>query len=115
MLVQLSGSLSFVPHIFGVNVMLRPAPKLLLYSCGWADVADHVEALGHGLVFYIGDVGHDPEEEHGGGTRAAVGQPKRAAVGYIWRRRWVFGRRAGTQHRLECSLGDPKSLFVLAS
>ena len=52
--------------------MLRPPPKLFLYSCGWAEVPDHKETISGGLVFDIGDVGIDYEnEEQGGRPREA--------------------------------------------
>ena len=52
--------------------MLRPPPKLFLYSCGWAEVPDHQETISGGLVFDIGDVGTDYEnEEQGGSPREA--------------------------------------------
>ena len=36
---------------FGVNSMLRPPPKLYIYSCGWTDAPDHKETIASGLVF----------------------------------------------------------------
>ena len=50
------------PSPFGVNAMLRPPPKLYLYSCGWADALDHIETVSGGLAFDVGNVGHDHEE-----------------------------------------------------
>ena len=56
----------------GVYAMLRAPPKLFLYSCGWAEVPDHQETISGGLVFDIGDVGTDYEnEEQGGSPREA--------------------------------------------
>ena len=43
----------------GVKMMPRPVPKLYLYSCGWTDAPDHKETVSGGLVFDIGNVGHD--------------------------------------------------------
>ena len=52
--------------------MLRPPPKLYLYSCGWADALDHIETVSGGLVFDVGNVGHDHEEGgRRGGSREA--------------------------------------------
>ena len=39
--------------------MLRPPPKLYLYSCGWSDAPSHIETISGGLVFDIGNVGRD--------------------------------------------------------
>ena len=52
---------------FGVIAMLRPPPKLFLYSGGWAEVPDLQETISSGLVFDISNVGTDYEnrEEHG--------------------------------------------------
>ena len=44
---------------FGVNAMLRPPPKLYLYSCGWADAPDHKETVSGGLVFELGSIDED--------------------------------------------------------
>ena len=64
---------------FGMNAMLRPPPKLYLYSCGWADALDHIEIVSGGLVFDVGNVGHDHEEGgRRGGSREA---PRWAAFG----------------------------------
>ena len=75
--------------------MLRPPPKLYLYSCGWADALDHIETVSGGLVFDVGNVGHDHEEEgRRGGSREAP--------------RWeVFG---GEGADLDHELGSTKDL-----
>ena len=44
---------------FGVNAMLRPPPKLYLFSCGWSDAPNHIEKISGGLVFDIGKVARD--------------------------------------------------------
>ena len=43
--------------------MLRPPPKLCLYSCGWSDAPSHIETISGGLVFDIGNVGRDCDLE----------------------------------------------------
>ena len=71
--------------------MRRLDPKLYLFPCGWADAADHQETISGGLVFDVGDVGHDHEE---GGRRGAP--------------RWLnFGGEGG---ELDRELGRTKEL-----
>ena len=52
--------------------MYREPRKISLYSCGWADAADHAQTLGQGLVFDIAQVGYDQEE---GGGRSGQRRP----------------------------------------
>ena len=54
---------------FGVNAMLRPSPKLYLYSCGWSEALDHLETVSGGLVFDISNVGTDYENREQRGSR----------------------------------------------
>ena len=79
---------------FGVNAMLRPPPKMYLYSCGWADALDHTETVSGGLVFDVGNVGHNHEE---GGRWGAP--------------RWEFFGGEGSD--LDHELGSSKELTDL--
>ena len=86
---------------FGVSAMLRPPPKLYLYSCGWADALDNKETISSGLVFDVCNVGTDHEE---GGPRGSRQEAPR------WR---VFGGEgAEVDHEL-ASTKELKDLLEL--
>ena len=52
-----------------MTAVLRPGPKLCLYSSGWSDVPDHVETLADSFVFDISEVGHYPDQSGPRGQR----------------------------------------------